>query len=358
MIKPMLSLVGLAGLVLAQGLTPAATEPVTRSYRVRQQVMLTEIPKDSKDVRWWIAVPDDDRYQQILDLSVVSAPGEWKFVREGDHGNRFLAVHITAPTTSAAEVTVEFTVRRRASFVDIDATRVGILTNAQRHLFAEELRRDAPHMEVTPTIQKVADDACGKEANLYTQCRTLLERVATIADHYSKDPTKPKCGVGDAGNCLANGGGCCTDLHSLFIALARARGIPARLQMGYRLLEKNEGKEVDPGYRCWPEYFLPGYGWVAADVVEADAPEGTGQARWYTGLSERRLWLNEGREFDLTPRKAAARVNTMVIGYAEIDGVPARVLPEGDRLPQLSRKILFTSIPPSGPTALSSSNVK
>ena len=53
---------------------------------------------------------------------------------------------------------------------------------------------------------------------------------------------------------------------------ARARGIPARLQMGYRLRETNEGKEVDPGYRCWAEYFVPNYGWVSADIVEADAP--------------------------------------------------------------------------------------
>src|SRR6185503_19355741 len=124
--------------------------------------------------------------------------------------------------------------------------------------------------------QKLADEACGAETNLALQAQKLLALVADTADHYSKDPSKPKCGVGDAGDCLTNGGGCCTELHSLFIALARARGIPARLQMGYRLKEANAGKEVDPGYRCWAEYFLPGYGWVPADIVEADDPKGLG----------------------------------------------------------------------------------
>lgn len=50
--------------------------------------------------------------------------------------------------------------------------------------------------------------------------------------------------------------------------------VSARLEMGYRLREPNEGKEVDRGHRCWVEYFVPTYGWVPADIVEADAPSG------------------------------------------------------------------------------------
>jgi hypothetical protein len=32
----------------------------------------------------------------------------------------------------------------------------------------------------------------------------------------------------------------------------------------------------------------------------------------------------------------------MIIGYAEIDGLPVRVLPEGDKQPQLARTIRYT----------------
>lgn len=55
---------------------------------------------------------------------------------------------------------------------------------------------------------------------------------------------------------------------------------------------------------------------------------------------------NQGREFAFAGRKAPGRVNTMVIGYAEIDGVPARVLPEGPKAAQLSRTVLFTEVRP------------
>lgn len=325
----------------------------TRVYKVRQTVKLDQIPEGSKQVRWWISVPEDERYQDVLDFAVVSAPGPWRLVREPDRGNRFLYVEVASPKTAELEAVVDFTLRREPVLAAIDHDAVGPITDVHRAVFAEDLDPDAPHMKVTPTIVELANEACGDETNPAVQVRKLLAYVAQSADHYSKDPTKPKCGIGDAEDCMTNGGGCCTDLHSFFIALARARGIPARLQMGYRVLEKNEGKEVDPGYRCWVEYFLPGYGWVSADIVEADAVDGMGPARWFTGLTERRLWLNSGREFTLEPRPAQKTpVNTMIIGHAEIDGMPARVLPDGALAAQLSRKVLFTEVKSGQPTRL------
>ena len=320
-------------------------ESTTRVYRVQQSVTLSEIPAGAKTVKWWIAIPGDDRHQEVLDFAVVSAPGAWRVVREPDHGNRFMYVEMAAPKADSLTTKVEFLLRRRPVFVNIDPAKAGPITDSHRRMFVDELRPDAPHMEVTPEIAKLANETCGAETNIAAQARRLLDAVADYADHYSKDPSKPKCSVGDAAACMTHAGGCCTDLHSMFIALARARGIPSRLQMGYRLREANEGKETDPGYRCWAEYFVPGYGWVPADIVEADDPKGLGRARWFTGLTERRLWLNEGREFDLAGRAVTTqRVNTMVIGYAEIDGVEARVLPEGDKQAQLSRLVHYTEI--------------
>lgn len=315
----------------------------TRVYRVRQTVRLDQIPEDAGQVRWWIAIPDDERHQDVLDLTVVSAPGPWRIERDADRKNRFLFVEASQPDGDALEAVVEFTLRREPVLDRIDPDKVGPVTDTHRRLLSEELRVDAPHMRVTPELLEIAGEVCGKETNPAIQADKLLHYVAAQADHYSKDPSKPHCGIGDAEDCLTNGGGCCTDLHSLFIALARARGIPARLQMGYRVLEKNVGREVDPGYRCWVEYFLPGYGWVSADIVEADAVDGQGPARWFTGLTERRLWLNEGREFRF-PSASTERVNTMIIGHAEIDGLPARVLPDGELKPQLHRKVHFVEV--------------
>jgi len=316
----------------------------TRVYHVRQTVVLDGISKEAGQVRWWISIPDNERYQDLLDISVVSAPGEWRIERDQDRGNRFLYVEADEPKAESLQTVVEFTLRRSPVLAQIDPAKVGPITDEHRRIYAEELRFEAPNMIVSDKISAIADEACGDESNPAKQAAKLLAHVAASADHYSKDPSKPHCGIGSAVDCLTNEGGCCTDLHSLFIALARARGIPSRLQMGYRLNPKNEGKEYDPGYRCWVEYFLPGYGWVSADIVEADAPDGLGPQRWFSGLTEYRLWLNEGREFRLRPPQSAGPVNTMIIGHAEIDGRPARVLPEGELPAQLRRTIHFTEL--------------
>jgi hypothetical protein len=334
----------IAGAASSQTSAAATTASAGKeaAFDVRQTVVLKEIPRGTRNVRLWISIPDDGPAQRVLNFSVVSAPGTWRVVRDRDQGNRFLYMEVANPDSDSLTNIVDFCIRRQAVFYGLDPVTAGALSESQQRFFAEELRPDAPHMEVTDVIRKLADDVCGQETNLVLQVSKLLDYVSTHTAHYSKDPSKPRCSVGDAGSCLVNGGGCCTDIHSFFIALARARGIPTRLQMGYRLQSQNAGVEADPGYRCWVEYFIPGYGWVPADIVEASAADAEGRVRWFSGLNERRVHLNEGREFELSPKQSGSRVNTMVIGYAEIDGVPARVLPEGDKKPQLTRIVIYT----------------
>lgn len=316
----------------------------TRIFRVTQTAKLSGISEDAKLVRWWIAIPDNERHQDLLDFDLVDAPGTWSIVRDADRGNRFLYVEVANPGKTEIEAQVRFTLQREPVLQVVDPAKVGALRDVHRQLFADALDRNAPNMEVTDELQAIADEVCGDETNPALMAKALLAYVLEYADHYSKDPTKPHCGIGSADDCLTNAGGCCTDLHSLFITLARARELPTRLQMGYRLNPKREGETYDPGYRCWVEYFLPGYGWVSADIVEADAPDGLGAERWFSGLTEWRLWLNEGREFRLQPNEPSKSVNTMIIGHALIDGKVARVLPDGPFAAQLSRTIRFDQV--------------
>jgi transglutaminase-like putative cysteine protease len=341
----------LAAAFVTSGLLADPVPEKTVTYRVEQNATLSEIPAGTKNVKFWVSIPDNERYQDVLDFKVTEAPAPWRVVRDLDRGNRFLLVEVNNPPAGNLVAKVEFTVRRQSVFTEIDPAQAGPITDSLRTLYAEELRLDAPHMTATPEITRLAAETVGSETNVAARAQLLLGKVADLADHYGKDATKPAASVGDATACLAVGGGTCTDMHALFIAMARSQGIPARLQMGYRLREANLGKETNPGYRCWVEYFVPNYGWVSSDIVEADDPKGPGRARWFTGLTERRLWLNEGREFNLSGKTAPGRINTMIVGYAEIDGVPARVLPDGDKKPQLARTVKYTEIAPAAEAA-------
>ncbi len=321
-------------------------DPVT--YEVRQNVRLDQIPEGTKEILIWIAIPSDEMNQRVLALGTDLIPGEWKIVEDADRRGKFLYSRIADPASPALDFGIDYKLVRSPIFVNIDPARVLSLSDLEKSMLAEHLAKDALHMEVTSKVQKIADDVCGQETNIATQTIAIMKHLAQSVDHYSysNDPTMPRCGLGDAQACLTQGGGCCTDLNSLFIALARARGIPARLNMGYLLLEENAEKWFDPGYRCWVEYYVPGYGWVSADVVEADSPDGKGHVRWLTGLTPRRVWLNQGRQFCFSGAHAADPVNHMNIAYAEIDGKPARVLPEGELTPQLTRQIRFVHVAP------------
>jgi transglutaminase-like putative cysteine protease len=210
-------------------------------------------------------------------------------------------------------------------------------------MFARELALDEPNMEVDARVRKEADAVCGKETNVVAQMKRIYHYTADYADHYSKDPSKPKCGRGNTGDCFAQAGGCCTDLHSLLVSLARARGIPARIVFGYRTLDKNVGKEVDPGYRCWVEFFAPNFGWVPLDVVEGDALSKEARETWFGALTEQRVFCCEGRNFALNPAQAAGRVNNMIIGHFEIDDRTVPTLPDASGKPSpLSRTIKFS----------------
>jgi hypothetical protein len=129
----------LGGAIFTRGEIPAL--PAT-TYRVEQNVTLSEIPAGAKHVKWWISIPDNERYQEVLDFKVVSAPGRWSVVREPDRGNRFMLIEAENPGSAALTAKVEFTLRRRAVFTELDPAQAGPITDSLRTLYAEELRPD------------------------------------------------------------------------------------------------------------------------------------------------------------------------------------------------------------------------
>lgn len=314
----------------------------TRLYRIRQTVTLSDVPAGAKEVRLWVPVPTDGAWQRVLDRRVVDAPKGWSLEKQPASDAEMVVARTAAQGT--VKVVVETTVLRQAPRFDLSA---GMAADLQPTLFVDELRQDANLMAVDKDVLALASKACGSEKDIRLKVIKLLDAVADAADHYSKDASKPSCGRGSSQDCIVNGGGCCTDLHSLFIAAARSQGIPARMQFGYRLKADKENTEYDPSYRCWVEFYLPSAGWVPTDIVVADAGEAAARKDSYGMLDARRVWLWQGRALELVPRQSGAPIDTMSCGWAEIDGKPVDVLPAADGTPsKLSRKILFQDLTP------------
>ena len=165
--------------------------------------------------------------------------------------------------------------------------------------------------------------------------RTILEKAKAIYDwaceNMHRDPATIGCGKGDVCQLLKTPGGKCTDISSVYIALARAAGVPAREVFGIRLGRRAE-EDITGSQHCWVEFFLPGYGWVPvdpADVRKAMLVEKLGlkdektieyRHYFWGGIDAYRIKIAAGRDLVLNPPQSGAPLNTFGYPYAEVGG--------------------------------------
>ena len=114
--------------------------------------------------------------------------------------------------------------------------------------------------------------------------------------------------------------GNCTDFHSLFMALARSRGIPARFTIGFPIGKPKFGQV--PGYHCWAEFYA-GSEWVPIDASEAW--KNPARHDYYFGhLDAARVAFTMGRDLELTPHQQGGRSITSSIRMSRWTGSRCR----------------------------------
>jgi transglutaminase-like putative cysteine protease len=177
-------------------------------------------------------------------------------------------------------------------------------------------------------VKKLADKITkGKTTNL-KKARAIYDW--TVENMY-RDPNTKGCGLGDVCELLRKPGGKCTDISSVFIALCRASGVPAREVFSIRLGKKAE-EDITTYQHCWAEFFVPGFGWVTADPADvrkamlveklelSDQKAKEYRAYFWGGIDAYRVVLAKGRDLRLNPPQAGAPLNTFGYPYAEVDG--------------------------------------
>ena len=97
------------------------------------------------------------------------------------------------------------------------------------------------------------------------KARAIYDYVFTTMRY---DKTGTGWGHGDVLYACDAKKGNCTDFHSLFIAMARSQGIPARFEIGFPLPPDKHSSEI-AGYHCWSDFWIDGKGWVPVDISEA-----------------------------------------------------------------------------------------
>src|SRR5579864_800103 len=265
-----------------------------------------------KKIRIWIPAAQSDAYQEVR---IISAKGDLplKKTRESKFGNETYFAESSSTTQPELHFDVEYEVVRRERVALTAPAHVvaASLTNKERQ---EGLQPDA----LVPITGLPADLAAK-----VTQGKTQpLEKARAIYDYVFTTMRYEKTGTGwGRGDvlyaCDAKKGNC-TDFHSLFIAMARSQGIPARFEIGFPLPPDKHSAEI-AGYHCWADFFDPQHGWIPVDISEAwKHPE---KKDYFFGAHDaNRMELTMGRDLELSPKQDGKPLNYFVYPYVEIAG--------------------------------------
>lgn len=177
-------------------------------------------------------------------------------------------------------------------------------------------------------VKKLADQITAGKTTVKAKAKAVYDWVC---ENMYRDPQTRGCGKGDVCTLLLNRGGKCADIHSVFVALARAAGVPSREIFGIRQ-GKDPVTDISTWQHCWAEFYLPGFGWVPVDPgdvrkmmlvekLELSDPK-TKEYRDYFwgGIDPYRVKLGEGRDLTLSPAQTGAPVNYLMYPFAQVGG--------------------------------------
>jgi len=286
---------------------PAALGPRTARFTYEARVAP---PDGAQVVELWLPLPRDED-QRVVDLVLSgSTPASVRTIEPS--GDRLAYVRIERPREPVV-LRATATVARDEIARDPTAATGGA---PDAVAFAPELA-SSRFVEVNDEVRRIAAEAIAGKTGVVERARALYDWVF---DHMQYDKSVPGWGLGDIPYCLKVGKGNCTDFHTLFIALARADGIPARWNVGFPLAygDGTPGAEQTvAGYHCWAEFHAPGAGWIPVDISEARKhPEL--KDYFFGHLSGNRILMSRARDFRL-PDDATPR-NYLVYPVARVDG--------------------------------------
>lgn len=286
----------------------------------------TKFPK-GKVTRVWIPIPQTDRDQTVAPSTInykAEKATETKKTYDSSGNEALYVVWDENTEPKDRTVTLSYNISRREIVCpdNLDALEKGKVDTKEMAPYLRESKRSGSLTSgiVKETADKIVKDA--KAKTVYQKAHAIYEWVC---ENISRDKSNQTPGIG-AGNAEyilnhPNEGGKCTDTNSVFVALCRAAGVPARGVYGLSL-DELEGKPGTYIQKCKPQYYLPGYGWAEADtsavLKEIRGEEDTFRKdesmksawddikdRYWGKGSEQWIMLSTGDDIELSPRQSA-----------------------------------------------------
>jgi transglutaminase-like putative cysteine protease len=278
-----------------------------------------------KETRLWIPYPLSDQNQLISSISVSGDYTESAVYSDRKYSTPMLYARWDKQAKSR-KLTFSFHVVRREVIKKDFPAKEASWDPADYAMFLEPTKSGP----INGMVKELADTITTGKTTVQGKARAIYDWICV---NMFRDPKTKGCGTGDVCSLLASRKGKCTDIHSVFVALARAAGIPSREIFGIRL-GKKAVVDVSTWQHCWAEFFLPGFGWVPVDPADVlklmlrknlkpnDAETAELREYFWGGWDPYRVELSRGRDLKLNPPQHGAPLNTFGYPYAETGNRP------------------------------------
>lgn len=281
------------------------------------------VQAQGQEVKLWIPYPLSDPDQRITEVSVSGDYAESAVYGDQKFSTPMLYARWDKKSKNRTLVFSFHVVRNEVLRKDFPATEAR--WDARDYELYLQASRLGP---IDGVVKELADQITTGKTTVYAKARAIYDWTC---ENMYREPKTKGCGPGDVCSLLQDPGGKCTDIHSVFVALCRAAGVPAREIFGIRQ-GKKAVVDVTKWQHCWAEFFLPGYGWVPVDPADVrkmmlkhnltlDDPK-TKEYRDYFwgGWDPYRVKVAVGRDLVLTPPQQGEPLNTFGYPYAEVGG--------------------------------------
>jgi len=327
---------GASSVILPQVSILEASEPKskTRIFFVKNSYNLKHENKNGF-TKLWVPLPQETSYQKVSDFKFSSNATNAYVTDKNAYKARTLYAEWKNGGDKVLEVTYTITTFERNS----DLSKATASTKYPKDV-AHYLKPTA-HI---PTSGKVKELALKITAEAKTPLEKAKAIYAWVTENMYRDNAVVGCGVGDAGKAIEQNimGGKCTDISSVFVALLRSVGVPAREIFGIRLGSSRYSKacgssdeqglaKITGGEHCRAEFYLDGAGWVPcdpADVAKVILTEKMTlndplikEVREYFFGNWEMNWMgyNTARDFVLAPTPAQKPLNMFGYPYGEVE---------------------------------------
>jgi hypothetical protein len=276
-------------------------------------VMRVNPPSGSSKLRVWMPLPSTDQFQTISELQ-ISSPLQAQIHMERQNNNRYAYFDV-----NSGRVPIGFGVRVTFHVVRyerrLDFTSFKVLPGPPPKNIAPFLQSDSL-FPVDGSTAKLSQQLTEDVSDPLEKARRIYDYVTSNISRGDQSPNAGRCDIARA---LESHQGNCADCHSLFVTLARAAGIPARIEIGFSLPEDQKQGTL-AGYQSWAEFYVNGLGWIPLDAWESSQQSGNRHEQFFGFLDAHRVMISTGRDIALTPATPAERFRSVAYPYIEADG--------------------------------------